>query len=305
MQHFRSLDDIILNQSWLTIGTFDGVHRGHQEIVRGMTAGARSIGAPAVVLTFFPHPGVVLGKRDDHTYLTTPEDRANLLGELGVDIVITHPFTPQIAAMTARQFIAYLSSRLGLRMLWVGYDFALGRGREGNVATLMEIGKEFGYRVQVIPPVIDNGEIVSSSNIRSTLASGDVVKAAQMLGRPYHLRGKVVSGDGRGRRIGIPTANLEVWSELTLPKSGVYTCRAWVNTQRWGAVTNVGVRPTFTPDSSVHVEAHLLDFQEDLYGQEVCLEFISRLRDEQRFPDVQSLVAQIHQDIAQARKVLT
>ena len=305
MRHFLSLEGLQLKDTWLTIGTFDGVHRGHQEIVRKLAAGAHSTESQAAVLTFFPHPALVLGKRRDPFYLTTPDERAVLLGELGADIVITFPFNLQTASTSAYDFMALLKQHLGLHHLIVGYDFALGKDRQGDVPTLQKIGVELGYTVEAMPPFKIEGEAVSSSRIRSALAAGDMELAALLLGRPFQVSGKVVTGDGRGRTIGIPTANLSLWAERAIPRAGVYVCQAVVNGKVWGAVTNVGFRPTFESQPvPPRVETHLLDFITEIYGQEISLNFLSRLRDEQRFPNVEALAAQIQRDIAQARQFL-
>lgn len=305
MQHYWSIESVFLKDAWLTIGSFDGVHRGHQEIIKNLTAGAHRAGVPAVVLTFYPHPAEVLRKRQDSFYLTTPEERAALLGELGVDYVITHPFNLQTAALSAHDFMAFLHKHLGLRRLFVGPDFALGHGREGNVPRLEELGNEFHYSVTEIPLFKTGDVIVSSSQIRSALAAGDVEKAALLLGRPYRVSGEVVPGDGRGRTIGIPTANLSTWSQRVIPKAGVYVTRAIVDGCSWGSVANVGVRPTFENQPVLpRVETHILDYSKDLYGKEIGLDFIGRLRDEQRFPSVPALVEQIQRDISRAREEL-
>ncbi|HEC62215.1 MAG TPA: bifunctional riboflavin kinase/FAD synthetase [bacterium] len=304
MQHFRLLEDVYLQDVWLTIGSFDGVHVGHQEIVRSLIRGARAAGAPAVVLTFDPHPAVVLGKRQNPFYLTTPEERAALLGKLGVDVVITHPFNTRVAELTAHDFIARLFAHLGFHHLCVGYNFALGRNREGDVQALQRLGAQLGYTMHIVDPIKIGNRIVSSSQIREALRVGDVVQAANLLGRTFQVSGEVIKGDARGRALGIPTANLAVWAERALPKSGVYVCQARLSGELWGAVTNVGVRPIEHSPVSLVVEAHILDFEGDLYGQLMQLEFLTRLRDERRFPDVSSLVAQIEQDLERARQVL-
>jgi len=302
--HFNSLDEITLQNAWLTIGVFDGVHRGHQEIIHRLTAGAHADEAPAVVLTFFPHPAVVLGNKSDFKCLTTPEERAVLIESLGVDVVITHPFDLALAAQTADEFMRRVARTLGLRRLLVGYDFALGHGREGNVARLTELGKILGYEVQTIPPVTNGQETISSTRIRQQIVAGEVTAAAASLGRCYALTGAVIHGDGRGKRINIPTANLEIPAEKVIPANGVYACWAWVSGKKYPSVTNVGIRPTFTPEEyAPHVETHLLDFDRDLYGQEVRLEFVARLREERRFPSVEALVGQIQADIRQAREI--
>jgi riboflavin kinase/FMN adenylyltransferase len=305
MQHHWSLDDVNIQNAWLTIGSFDGVHRGHQEIIRSLTKGAHSVGAPAVVLTFHPHPAAVLGKRKDVLYLTDPDQRAELLGDLGVDEVITLAFTPTIAGMLATEFLTLVNDHLHLQELWVGYDFALGKGREGNVDRLRQLSGVFGFNLEVVQPFLLDGEVVSSSRIRSLLADGNVHEAARLLGRPYQLGGRVVPGDGRGRSIGIPTANLSVWPAQQLPKAGAYVCRAQVNGQWLGALTNVGMRPTFEPQPvAPRVEAHLLDFHAELYGQIIRLEFLEWLRPEEKYPNVQALLDQMQLDISKGRALL-
>jgi riboflavin kinase/FMN adenylyltransferase len=305
MQHYWSLEPVQLKQAWLTIGAYDGVHRGHQTIIRQMTAGAHAEGAPAVVLTFHPHPSRIVRGRTGPLYLTSPEQRAELLGDLGVDVVITHPFNTETANLPGRAFLELLEQHLHMRTLWVGYDFAMGHGRDTDVAALRSLSSQFGYQLYVVPEVLDGGEPISSSRIRELLLAGEVAAAARDLGRPYRISGKVIPGDGRGRTIGVPTANLEIWEEQVIPERGVYACRAEVDGQRWMAAVNIGIRPTFDGKSAItHVEAHLLDAQLDLYGKTLNLEFIERLRGEQKFPDVQSLVDQIQQDIAKTRRLL-
>ena len=305
MQHYRSLEEVTLQNSWLTIGVFDGVHRGHQEILAKLTAGAHQNSAPAVVLTFWPHPGVVLGKRQHLKCLTTPDERAELLGGLGVDVVVTQPFTLDFANQTAFDFMRLASGHLGLRSLWIGYDFALGRNREGNFDRLTEIGEELGYSVQAIGPIKNGTDVLSSSLIRQRIRAGEVAHAAENLGRYYTVSGLVVHGDGRGRKINIPTANIDYPKDKVIPAFGVYATWAWISGQRYPAATNIGINPTFTPDKETpNVEAHILDFDRDLYGQEVKLEFVTRLRDEMKFDGVEALLKQIHADIGKTREIL-
>jgi len=305
MIHYRSLEEAFLQNSWLTIGVFDGVHRGHQEILSKLTAGAHQNGAPAVVLTFWPHPAVVLGKRYDLKTLTTPEERAELLGAQGVDAVITHPFTPDFAKLSAMDFMRRVARRLGLRSLWIGYDFALGHNREGDLERLTEIGEELGYGVQAIGPVKNGGDVLSSSLIRQRIREGNVSRAAENLGRYYNLTGPVIHGDGRGRKINIPTANIDYPKDKVIPANGVYATWAWVDGQRYPAASNIGINPTFTPDKrTANVEAHFLDFDRDLYDQEVKLEFVEYLRAELKFDSVEALLEKIHEDIVQTRDIL-
>lgn len=305
MQHTRSLEELSLSGAWVSIGVFDGVHLGHQEILGALVSGARQAGAPPVVLTFWPHPAVVLGKRNDLKCLTTPEERAELLGDLGVEVVITQPFTPELANLTAEAFMRRVSAHLGLHRLLVGYDFALGRGREGTAERLGQIGRRLGYRVQALGPVRNGGEVLSSSTIRRRVADGEVAGARAALGRPYALSGAVVHGDGRGRKIDIPTANIAYLQGKVIPANGVYATWAWVAGERHPAATNVGTNPTFTPDKQTpNVEAHLLDFDRDLYGETLRLEFVQRLRDELKFSSVPALLDRIHADIRETREIL-
>jgi riboflavin kinase/FMN adenylyltransferase len=306
MQLFSSLDNTHTDGVWLTIGSFDGVHRGHQEIIRRLAAGAHAQTVPAVVLTFYPHPAIVLRGSNGPFYLSSPNERAEIIGSLGVDIVILQRFDRQLADTSARDFVIKLKERLGLRHLLIGHDFTLGRRREGDIPTLKRLGEELGFEVEVHQPVLLEGQVISSSQIRSALTAGNVEHAQQLLGRAYRLTGEVVPGDGRGRTIGIPTANLETWSDQVLPAAGVYACRAQIRDKIFRAATNIGVRPTFDGTSTLlHVETHLLDFQGDLYGQKVQLDFLTRLRGEQKFPNVQALVAQIQEDIARTRQLVT
>ena len=305
MQHYRSIDAVSLKKSWLTIGVFDGVHRGHREIIRRLIAGAQTDGAPAVVLTFDPHPAVVLGGADVKC-LTTADERAGLLADLGVDAVVTHRFDRTVAGLSAAEFMTRLKAHLGLEHLLVGYDFALGKGREGNPARLAELGLEMGYLVEVVPAVSDESGVISSTEIRKLVAVGSVAEAARLLGHPYTLSGPVIHGDGRGRAIGIPTANIDYPREKVIPARGIYACWARLGEQVHAAMVNIGINPTFTPErQTASVEAHLLDLQDrDLYGLDLRLEFVERLRDEIRFDSVEALVGQIRADIVRGREIL-
>lgn len=316
--HTYDLDAINLQNAWLTIGIFDGVHRGHREILRTLIRGAHSAGEPAVVLTFDPHPAVVLGGKLDFKCLSTPDERIALLESAGVDAVITQAFSREFADQTAGEFMGHVSKAMGLRHLLIGYDTALGRGREGNAIRLIEIGKELGYTVLVVPPLSDEKGVISSTRIRRSIAGGQLSAAESDLGRYYDLTGPVIHGDGRGHRINVPTANIQAPSGKIIPLNGIYACWAWlVNSNRgsdedsslgkkFAAATNVGVRPTFTPDlPAPAIEAHLLDFNRDLYGQQVRLEFVQYIRPEEKFSSVGALVEQIHADIALTRKILT
>jgi riboflavin kinase / FMN adenylyltransferase len=274
-------------------------------MLKQMVQAAHAAGSPAVVVTFFPHPVVVLRGLQTPHYLTSPEDRAALLGEAGVDVVITLNFTLELAHLSAREFISLLITHLGMRQMWAGFNFALGRNREGDIPTLERLGDELGFTLHILSPITLEETPVSSSQIRALLGSGSVATAARLLGRYYSLEGPVVHGDERGRKIGIPTANIDIWPQQILPANGVYACWSSLQGRRYPAVTNIGLRPTFSnPQPQLRVEAYLLNFDADIYNQTLRLEFVDFLRPEQRFPSVEALLAQIHADIARAKEIL-
>lgn len=304
MLHYRSLEEVKLPASWLTVGVFDGVHRGHQQIINKLVAGAHANELPAVVLTFDPHPAKVFG-RGDIKLLTLPGERAKLLGDYGVDVVITHPFDTTLANVTAFEFMERLITQLGLKRLILGYDSTLGKDREGNAARLTEIGLGLGYDVEVVPALGDESGVVSSTEIRKLVIVGKVEEAARLMGHPYGLQGLVSHGDQRGRGIGFPTANLDYAREKVMPAGGIYACWAYVGDEKHMAAVNLGTNPTFTPDKrTLNVEAYLLDFDRDIYGEMMKLEFVARLRNELKYASVDALVRQINTDVAQTRELL-
>ena len=305
MRLYWSLDDINLDNAWVTIGSFDGVHIGHQSIITNLTAGASHARIPAVVLTFHPHPAVVVRDRRGPFYLTSPEERAELLFNLGVDIVIIHPFDKHVSIRSAKEFVTNLKNQLGFTHLCVGHDFALGRDREGDIPTLRMIGEQLDYSVSVVDPIRQADRLISSRVIRAELSQGEVGAASQLLGRHYWLEGRVIHGDGRGHSIGFPTANMQIWSERLIPRKGVYACTVDFDGESYSAVTNIGVRPTFVQHGEDSwVETHLLNFSGKLYDRTIRLNFIQRLRDERRFSGVEALVEQINQDILNTKEIL-
>ena len=304
MRHYHSLEEVNLQTSWLTIGVFDGVHRGHQEIIKKLTTGAHTKEVPAVVLTFDPHPASVLSGHEIKC-LTLPDERADLLRQLGVDVVITERFTRELSTVTAYDFMSRLTRQLGLKHLLIGYDFALGKGREGNAKRLTEIGSDLGYTVEVVSALSDESGVISSTEIRKLIEVGNVTEAARLLGHLYSLHGPVIHGDGRGKTINVPTANIAYSHEKMIPTKGIYACWAYLHDTRYRAAINIGTNPTFTPDKQIpNVEAYLLDLHQDIYGEDVRLEFVARLRDELKFDSVDVLVEQIWKDVAVAREVL-
>lgn len=303
--HVNSLNELTQKQpTFLAIGSFDGVHCGHQAMLRQMVAAARAAGARTAVLTFFPHPKRVIQNLSEPYYLCTLPQRVALLADLGIDLIITHSFDEDVRHTSAADFMAKLRQALDLRQLWGG-NFALGHNREGDIPTLRALGAQMGYTVQAVDTMTTwADETVSSSRIRASLAAGDIEDVNSCLQRPYRVCGGVMPGDQRGRTIGFPTANLDVWAEQLLPAHGVYATWAEVNGRRYPAATNIGVRPT-VDGSSLRVEAHLLDFSGDLYGETICLDFVARIRPEMRFAGLEALQAQIQQDVQQVRTILT
>lgn len=304
MEVIRALDEVCLSHpSQVTIGAFDGVHRGHRHLIGKMVVAAHKKDQAAVTLTFDPHPGAVLGRRPV-AVLSSIEERAELLSEIGVDFLVVLNFNAAVAGMSAERFVLRLMRDLRMVDLWAGPDFALGHRREGDVYSLQRLGTEVGFQVHVIEPLRWRGEVVSSTRIREALTAGDLEEANGCLGRPYRLVGSVVPGRGVGHSLGVPTANLDLPEGRLVPANGVYAC--WVHTEHEGtrpAVVNVGVRPTIAT-GELTIEAHLLDFEGDLYGQRLRLDFVARLRDEAVFHSLNALVEQIERDIERTRRVL-
>ncbi|NIV39182.1 MAG: bifunctional riboflavin kinase/FAD synthetase, partial [Anaerolineae bacterium] len=302
------LDDLtkanLRQETILTIGAFDGLHRGHQALIGAVVERARSTDRLAALVTFHPHPVVVLAPDRAPRYLTTPGEKLALLEMLGIDLVVLLPFDRQMAAMSPRAFMEKVSRHLRLRELWVGTDFCLGQGREGDVAHLQKLGRELGYNVSVFQKVLGGENAVSSSRIRSLLLKGQVEQAAALLGRYPRLAGKVVRDAGRGQILGYPTANLEVRPELAVPADGVYAVFAVLGHDRYPAVANIGVRPSFGRGART-VETHILDFDQEIYGCDLVVEFVHRLRAERCFEEIEDLVSQIELDSQAARRILS
>jgi riboflavin kinase/FMN adenylyltransferase len=291
----------------VTIGNFDGVHLGHQVLVSQALARARAAQGTAVALTFDPHPARVIDPERAAPALMTLDQKAEAMAALGLDVLAVVPFDAERAAQPADAFgREVLAGMLGARVVIVGGAFRFGRGRAGDAASLTRLGEALGFEVVAMPPVEHGGQPISSSRIRRLIEEGQVAEAGELLGRPFFVDGRVVRGDGRGRTLGIPTANLDVVNEA-VPRRGVYAgwCRALDPEPgpRWPAVANLGRRPTFGGRDTT-VEAHLLDREVDLYGRTLRLEFVARLRDERPFAGREALVEQIRDDIAGARPLL-
>jgi len=303
--YHSSPDGLKLKDTWLAVGSFDGVHLGHRDLIRQLSDGAQADQCQAVVMTLFPHPSRVVRGLTTPIYLSTFEDRITMLEQLSVDHIICLPFDQKTAGQSAATFMNRMVYQLGVKRLLVGHNFTLGHDRKGNVDELSRLGLALGFQLSVIPPIMLDEITISSSQIRAWLGGGDVELVARALGRPYRVCGQVVHGDERGGSIGIPTCNTSIWKEQVLPAGGVYACWAEVDGRRLRAVTNIGLRPTFqSSHPHVTVEAHLLDFTGNVYDRELCLEFIQRIRGEERFETVSALVKQIQKDITLARRLL-
>lgn len=286
----------------LTIGAFDGVHRGHQYLIHQLVEAAHESGRLAGLITFHPHPNVVLARRPS-LCLTTPGEKVALLEKLQLDVVTILRFDHKLASTSAADFIAMLCRHLHMVKLWVGRDFALGKDREGDVSALSRLSTEFGFTVRVVEPLVGNGEAISSTRIRKLLLQGHVREATRLLGRYPSLAGRVVAGAKRGRCLGVSTANLEIRAERAIPADGVYAAYAVLGDVRYPAVANIGYRPSF--DNHVRtVETHILDFEQDIYGFDLVIEFVERLRAERCFASAEDLVAQIREDVRVARELL-
>ena len=290
----------------VTVGTFDGVHLGHQHVLDRLAARSDATGCRSVLVTFDPHPLEIVNPTAAPPLLTVGAEKMEVLAESRVDYHSILPFTPALRSYSPEQFVTLLERRMRLRELLIGYDHGFGRGRAGDVETLQAIGARRGIRVEVVPAVtLGDGRPISSTSIRRAVAGGDLVRAAAGLGRAYSVSGRVLPGEQRGRRIGFPTLNLGAPPHRKLlPPEGVYAVRAQTPGGTFGGMMNLGPRPTFG-DPEVGLETHLFDASGDWYGAWVRLDFVARLRDTQRFPDTAALVAQLRRDEENARRALT
>ncbi len=305
VQRYRGLDQYPADAppSVVAQGTFDGLHLGHQAVIRTAVSRARTIGAKAIALTFDPHPAAVLRPAGAPAEILPLEERLEHIAALGADIALVIPFTLEFSRVEADTFVReVLVGLLRAREVVVGFNHTFGRGARGNAILLEQVAAMLGVRVHVIPPLAVDGVVVSSSSVREALRAGDVRRAASLLGRPYTVCGQVLRGAERGRLIGFPTANL-LPEPPWLLANGVYSGRAEWDLGSAPAVINVGVRPTFG-ESTLVVEAHLLDVSPDLYQRMLTLAFLSRIRDEMTFPSVEALRSQIEADVQIARAVL-
>ncbi len=292
-----------LDASVVTLGTFDGVHRGHRDLISRAVVAARAADVPAVAYTFHPHPAALVEGRHSPVLLQPIELRVRDLAGEGIDIVVVEPFDQAFAAVSADEWVErYLVGQLHPRHVVVGFNHRYGKGGQGDNAHLVAAGERLGFTVEVVDAVGDDG-VISSTRIRRQLLDGDVADAAKLLGRPYRLSGVVVKGDQRGRTIGFPTANIAAEQAL-LPPNGVYATRCHrASGSSYDSVTNIGQRPTFD-GTTITIETHLFDFDDDIYGERVEVELVARIRPEKKFEGIEALVRQIGEDAAAAREIL-
>lgn len=291
------------NDTLLAIGVFDGVHLGHKALISELTRLAEEQGLTSGVVTFRQHPQSLLSPEKELPHLTSLSHKIRLLKDEGVADIIALTFSHELASLSAADFLSLLNKHLRMRGLVIGADFALGKNREGDAATLLKLGQVMGFSVTVVPPTKVNGQVVSSTTIRNALDAGDMKKVYDMIGRYFRLEGHVITGDGRGANLGFPTANLDIDPEQALPADGVYATRTYVGDRAYPALTNIGRRPTFGRGRRV-VEVYILDYQGDLYGRELIIDIIEHLRGEVRFKTAAELKKQIMADIEKGRAIL-
>ena len=292
------------HDSIVTIGVFDGVHRGHRHVLARLIDEADRTGRISIVVTFRNHPASVLRPGSGPRLLTSVEERVLLIEKAGVGLVLPVAFDLTLSKLSAREFAALLTERMAMKGLVIGPDSSIGREREGDISTLTALGEEMGFSVAAVEPLLDDeGEPIRSGAAREALSDGDVARVSTLLGRSFALAGTVVTGKRRGGPLGFPTANLELEEGMAYPGDGIYATWAHVGDTRHMAATSIGVRPTF--DEGGHsIEAHIMDFEGDLYGHEIRLEFVQRLREERKFDTVEDLQAQVARDVEQTRTLL-
>lgn len=301
--NFESLPKFDYERSYITIGNFDGVHLGHQTLIKDMIRKAQKDNSAVIVVTFYPNPVDFFKPNLNSFYLSTPQEKESFLLDFGVDEVVTFRFDRDFANLTAREFLVAMKEKLGLQVLMVGHDFALGKDRQGTIPVIQSIGEEIGFTVDLVDPVNYGSDEISSTSIRRLLDAGDVSRAAQLLGRPYEISGIVGHGSDRGASIGLPTANIQQWRKKKLPAVGVYATETLYRGELLLGITNIGYRPTFEDQEKPNVETHILDFDRIIYGDLLTLKFIQKIRDEKKFPSLEAFLEQIERDKATARKI--
>ncbi len=306
MQVFNSIKDLTKNKNTiLTLGTFDGIHPGHQTIIDKLVSSSKEKGYRNVVITFNPHPRLILGGVDSVKLLTTQDEKISLLEKYGVENLLIINFTREFSTLSAEEFIYdYLINGIGVSEIVLGYDHHFGKGRTGNIELLKKIGAEEKFIVTTTEAVFLDGEIVSSTKIRNALIEGDIKKGNKFLGRNYAFSGTVVGGDKRGRELGYPTANIKLSSqEKLLPATGIYAVNVWLGNQKYFGLLSIGKRPTFYNEGNLVAEVYIYDFNREIYGEELKVEFIERLRAEEKFDSAEDLIKQMNKDKENGLKI--
>lgn len=304
----RIIDDLAFGRDdfsspAVTIGSYDGLHLGHQAIIKRVIERAKSGGGEAVLLTFEPHPAKILYPRLDIRLITPYPEKMMLLERFGIDVTISLPFTRDLSEMSAQEFVQdIVHKRIGPRCAVVGFNFTFGKEREGTADVLRKMGGKLGFEVEIVPPYTLGHEVVSSTRIRELIMQGEVKRVNRMLGRSFIILGRVIHGHARGKGLGYPTANLEPTQGL-YPKEGVYAASVVMGDETYDGVVNIGANPTFG-DEELAIEVFLIDYQGDLYGRELQVALVDRIRDEKAFPSPEALVRQIEKDIQKAKEIL-
>jgi riboflavin kinase/FMN adenylyltransferase len=304
MKTLSDIEDqrLAITGSVVTLGNFDGIHLGHQALVRHAVEEAHRMSYPSIVLTFEPHPLKVLAPERAPRLILAYQDKMDLFQAYGVDIVVAQRFDRQFASISAEDFIRrLLVGRLRAKKLWVGRDLRFGQGRKAGTEDLIRVAPQVGFQVGVLDPISCEGVRISSSRIRVLVESGSVEQVRPMLGRYHFVSGRVVPGQGRGRKLGFPTANISTETEV-VPLNGIYATFTGVKNRRWLSVSSIGVNPTFG-DGPKTVESFIFDLESDIYGEKVKLSFVKRIRDEKKFATVEDLIAQMHRDVDQAKAI--
>lgn len=310
MKVLSSLSDITVTAGkpvplGVTIGNFDGVHLGHRQLLGRIREDCFKKGLAFAVVTFVPHPQKILQPEKEHFLLNSYERRRSLLSSLGVDYLVELPFTRDFSTLTPEEFMGKHLTIEGVKSLYLGYDFAFGANKQGGHDLALEYCRPRGIHVEIQPKYQVEGEVVSSTRVRDLLLEGSVDQASKFLARNFQLEGVVIKGEGRGKKIGFPTANIQVSTDLIVPRNGVYVTKTLHQGMTYQSVTNVGFNPTFKEIRHLNIETNIFDFDRDIYGEPLEIEFVKKIRDERKFPTVNDLISQIRQDVETAKKILS
>ncbi len=298
MKVFKSLSEVEKNKDTvLTLGTFDGIHLGHKKIIEGVIEKASQTGGRSLLITFDPHPRTIVSKTGVRLLNTLPE-KLEILGSLGIENILVINFTKEFSQLESEEFIKeYIVDKIGVREIVIGYDHHFGKGRGGDEHTLRELGVKHGFGVTKVNAVYVDGISVSSTKIRNVLVNGDVQQASILLGRLYSFTGTIIKGDGRGKTLGFPTANIKLNNESKLlPAIGIYAVEVYVNGKKYYGLLSIGRRPTFYIDGLVTTEVYIIDFDADIYGEQVTVNMVERIRGEERFSSTEALISKMHED---------